>query len=180
MKRVIFAMTMMLAASLFAACSDDDTPADKTPLLYAVVKPEEAQLMDIMPEDYVLTLDNIVAVNPETGVFLMRNVKRMDEVAYPIPTQYVVAFYSNGSFLFDAKLNSALSSYLPTGLTFCHFMTDESGMGKYVLGATYVTSQDGKTEGHPTEQQAAGMQRMYQILQMAGKTTDNFDDYFLK
>ena len=57
---------------------------------------------------------------------------------------------------------------------------EESGMGKYVLGATYVTSQDGKTEGHPTEQQAAGMQRMYQILQMAGKTTDNFDDYFLK
>ena len=176
MKRMIFAMTMMLAASVFAACSDDDTSVNTTPSLYAVVKPEGAQLTDIMPEDYVLTLDNIIAVNPETGEFLLKDVKRMDEVAYPIPTQYVVVFYSDGNFLFDAKLNSALSSYLPTGLTFCHFLTDKSGVGKYVLGATYVTSQDGKTEGHPTKQQASGMQRMYRILQVAGKVNRDIDD----
>ena len=171
MKRMIFAMTLLLAASLFAACSDDDanTIVNNTSSLYAVVKPEGARLIDIMPEDYVMTLDNIISVNPETGRFIMKDTKRIDDVAYPVPTQYVIMFYSEGRFLFDAKLNSALSSYLPTGLTFCHLMTHESGEAWYDLGTIYVTSQDGHTEGEPTEQQAAGMRRMYQILEEAGK-----------
>ena len=99
----------------------------------------------------------------------VQTVYRIDDVAYPVPTQYVIMFYSEGRFLFDAKLNSALSSYLPTGLTFCHLMTHESGESWYDLGTIYVTSQDGHTEGEPTEQQAAGMRRMYQILEEAGK-----------
>ena len=170
-KRMICMLTMMLGISLLAACSDDDTNTlqDNPSALYAVVSPEGARLIDILPEDYVMTLNNIISVNPETGRFIMKDTKRIDDVAYPVPTQYVIMFYSEGRFLFDAKLNSALSSYLPTGLTFCHLMTHESGEAWYDLGTIYVTSQDGHTEGEPTEQQAAGMRRMYQILEEAGK-----------
>ena len=57
-KRMICMLTMMLGISLLAACSDDDTNTlqDNPSALYAVVKPEGARLIDIMPEDYVMTL----------------------------------------------------------------------------------------------------------------------------
>ena len=97
-------------------------------------------------------------------------------MSYPIPTQYVILFYSNGSFLFDAKLNSSISSYLPKGLTFCHFLSDKNGLARYDLGATRIVSADREViEGNPTEQQEQGMQRMYQILQKAGKIRSNID-----
>ena len=153
----------MLAACMFTACSnsDDNEGDNNSANLYAIIKPEGAQLIDIVPSDYVLTLDNIIAVNPET---------------YPIPTQYVILFYSNGSFLFDAKLNSSISSYLPKGLTFCHFLSDKNGLARYDLGATRIVSADREViEGNPTEQQEQGMQRMYQILQKAGKIRSNID-----
>ena len=90
----------------------------------------------------MLTLDNIIAVNPETGEFKVKDTERIDSKAYPIPTQYVILFYSNGSFLFDAKLNSSISSYLPKGLTFCHFLSDKNGLARYDLGATRIVSAD--------------------------------------
>ena len=121
----------------------------------------------------MLTLDNIIAVNPETGEFKMKDTERIDSKAFPIPTQYVILFYSDGQFLFDAKLNSAISSYLPSGLTFCHYFTDKNGMTIYKLDSTHIVSPNGKVEGHPTDQQEKGMQRMFQIMQKAGKTTDS-------
>lgn len=168
----------MLAACMFTACSnsDDNEGDNNSANLYAIIKPEGAQLIDIVPSDYVLTLDNIIAVNPETGEFKVKDTERIDSKAYPIPTQYVILFYSNGSFLFDAKLNSSISSYLPKGLTFCHFLSDKNGLARYDLGATRIVSADGEViEGNPTEQQEQGMQRMYQILQKAGKIRSNID-----
>ena len=168
----------MLAACIFTACSssDDNEGGNNSANLYAIIKPEEAQLIDIVPSDYVLTLDNIIAVNPETGEFKVKDTERIDSKAYPIPTQYVILFYSNGSFLFDAKLNSSISSYLPKGLTFCHFLSDKNGLARYDLGATRIVSADREViEGNPTEQQEQGMQRMYQILQKAGKIRSNID-----
>ena len=168
----------MLAACMFTACSssDDNEGDNNSANLYAIIKPEEAQLIDIVPSDYVLTLDNIIAVNPETGEFKVKDTERIDSKAYPIPTQYVILFYSNGSFLFDAKLNSSISSYLPKGLTFCHFLSDKNGLARYDLGATRIVSADREViEGNPTEQQEQGMQRMYQILQKAGKIRSNID-----
>ena len=168
----------MLAACIFTACSssDDNEGGNNSANLYAIIKPEEAQLIDIVPSDYVLTLDNIIAVNPETGEFKVKDTERIDSKAYPIPTQYVILFYSNGSFLFDAKLNSSISSYLPKGLTFCHFLSDKNGLARYDLGATRIGSADREViEGNPTEQQKQGMQRMYQILQKAGKIRSNID-----
>lgn len=155
--------------------SEDDDIVVSSTSLYAIVKPAEAQLIDITPSDYVLTLDNIVAVNPETGEFKLKNTGPIDSKAYPIPTQYVIQFYSEGTFLFDAKLNSALSSYLPSGLTFCHIYSNTSGMARYDLGKTTIVSQDGKVEGNPTSQQERGMQLMYQILQKAGKVSSHID-----
>ena len=61
----------MLAACMFTACSnsDDNEGDNNSANLYAIIKPEGAQLIDIVPSDYVLTLDNIIAVNPETGEY---------------------------------------------------------------------------------------------------------------
>ncbi len=163
---------------MFTACSnsDDNEGDNNSANLYAIIKPEGAQLIDIVPSDYVLTLDNIIAVNPETGEFKVKDTERIDSKAYPIATEYVVMFYSNGSFLVDAKLNSSLSSYLPKGLTFCHFLSDKNGLARYDLGATRIVSADREViEGNPTEQQEQGMQRMYQILQKAGKIRSNID-----
>ena len=168
----------MLAACMFTACSssNDNEGDNNSATLYAIIKPEGAQLTEIVTSDYVLTLDNIIAVNPETGEFKVKDTERIDSKAYPIPTQYVILFYSNGSFLFDAKLNSSISSYLPKGLTFCHFLSDKNGLARYDLGATRIVSADREViEGNPTEQQEQGMQRMYQILQKAGKIRSNID-----
>ena len=168
---------LMLAFGMSSCSSSDDNEGDNNSAnLYAIIKPEEAQLTDIVPSDYVLTLDNIIAVNPETGEFKVKDTERIDSKAYPIPTQYVILFYSNGSFLFDAKLNSSLSSYLPKGLTFCHYLSDKNGLARYDLGGTRIVSADGEViEGNPTDQQEQGMQRMYQILQKAGKIRSHID-----
>lgn len=178
MKQLKSIIMAMMAVCVFTACSSsDDIMGSNNPTdLYAIIKPEGAQLIDITPSDYVLTLDNILAVNPVTGEFMLKGTERIDSKAFPIPEQYVILFYSNGSFLFDAKLNSTISSYLPSGLTFCHFLTDKNGLARYDLGATHIVSADGKViEGNPSDQQAQGMQRMYQILQKAGKVRSSID-----
>ena len=125
MKKYSMLLGLVLMAMLLSmACNNDNSVLSDSPeSLYAIIKPEEAQLIDIIPSDYVLTLNDIIAVNPETGEFKIKNTERIDSKSYPIPVQYVIAFYSNGNFLFSAKLNSSLSSYMPSGLTFCHFLT---------------------------------------------------------
>ncbi len=149
---------------------------DSPKALYAIVKPEETQLIDIMPNDYAITLDNIIAVNPETGEFKMKDTEKIESKAYPFPTQYVIQFYSGESFLFEAKLNSSLSSYLPKGLTFCHGLTDKNGVARYDLVAMRLINQDGTIEeGYLTNQQEQGIKRMYEILQQAGKISANID-----
>ena len=177
MTRLKIIMMTMLAACLLMACGSSEDFADdySSSDLYAIVIPEGAQPTDITPGDHILTLDNIIAVDPETGEFKVRNTERIDSKAFPIPTQHLILFYSKGSLLFEAKLNSVISSYLPTGLTFCHFLTDKKGLARYDLGVTHIVNQDGKVEGMPDEQQQQGMQRMYQILEKAGKTSNNID-----
>jgi len=174
---IVIAAVFLGAAITSCSGSDDDEKPEvyEASMLYAIVKPEGAQLIDIIPQDYVLTLDNIIAVNPETGEFKLRNTERIDSVAFPIPTQYVIQFYSEGSFLFEARLNNSISSYLPSGLTFCHFLTDKKGLARYDLYANRLISQDGTTEGNPTNQQEFGVLRLYQILSMAGKISKNID-----
>lgn len=174
MKKTLFCISMLLL--LIFGCSKDNYEDNYTSNdLYAIILPEGTQQTDITPGDYVLTLDNIIAVNPKTGEFKVKNTERIDSKAFPIPTQNLILFYSNNSFLFSAKLNSVISSYLPNGLTFCHYMTDKKGLARYDLDATTFVTQDGTTEGTPDQQQQQGMQRMYQILKKAGKTTNHID-----
>jgi len=138
--------------------------------LYAVIRPEGSQLTNITPDDYVMTLDNIVAVNPKSGEFVVRNTERIDTVAYPKWARYIIMFYSKDSLLFDAKLISSLESTLPSGLTFCHYGSDKNGLSRYMLEMPFV-NHDGKTEHKSDQQQQQGKQRMYQILEKAGKTS---------
>ena len=176
MKRVMILMSLMLLAQLLpTACSSDETLSSPTSL-YAIIKPEDAQIIDIVPSDYVLTLDNIIAVNPNTGEFKMKNTERIDPKAYPIPVQYVICFYSEGKMLFSARLNSSLSSYLPSGLTFCHFLTDKDGLSRYDLGMTTIIHEDGTREDEASPQQQQGIEQMYEILRKTGKVR-NFIDY---
>jgi hypothetical protein len=176
MKQLYYLLATAIFACLSLSCSDNDDniEAEVSSNLYAVIKPEGAQLIDIIPEDYVLTLDNIVAVNPETGEFKIKDSKRIDEKAFPIPTQYVIMFYSGNSFLFEAKLNSAISSALSTGLNFCHLFTDASGMARYDLEP--ISLINGKvSKGNSTDQQKKGIQRMYDILRKARKIDYHID-----
>lgn len=169
-----FCLFVLALASIFTSCSDSDT-VDSPEALYAIVKPEEAQLIDIIPSDYVITLNDIIAVNPKTGEFKMKNTDRIDSKSFPIPVQYEIVFYSNGERLFSARLNSSLSSYMPHGLTFCHFMTDKNGLARYDFAMTSIMTEDGEIENHPTEEQERGLQRMYDILQKAGKVSSSID-----
>ena len=154
---------------------DSDAIANSPTALCAIVSLEGSQMYDLIPNDYVMTLDNIIAVNPETGEFKMKDTEKIESKAYPIPTQYIIQFYSGELFLFDAKLNSALSSMLPDGLTFCHMLTDKNGQSLYNLEAIRTFYQDGRVEGNTTEQQEWGMKRMYEILQKAGKVTTKIE-----
>lgn len=173
-KAFVLGSFLLLAVLLPTACTSDESSVSSTDL-YAIIKPEGAMLYDIIPSDYVLTLDNIIAVNPETGEFKMKNTEQIDSKAYPIPVQYEICFHSNGQFLFSAKLNSSLSSYLPSGLTFCHFLTDRNGQARYDLGATRLIHEDGAVDGNPTDQQAQGIEKMYDILKKAGKVRYSID-----
>ena len=83
-------------------------------------------------------------------------------------------FYSGNSFLFEAKLNSAISSALSTGLNFCHLFTDASGMARYDLEP--ISLINGKvSKGNSTDQQKKGIQRMYDILRKARKIDYHID-----
>lgn len=177
MKKYLYILMSAALIVISAGCSSDgDDEAfyvDSPNVFYAIIKPEGAQLIDITPNDYVLTLDNIIAVNPETGEFKVKDTERIDSKAFP---NYLIQFYSEGTLLFEAKLNSAFSSYLPDGLTFCHFLSDENGLARYDLRITRITNSDGEViGGELTKQQQQGMQRMYEILQKAGKTSSNID-----
>ena len=165
---------LLITAGLSSCSSDDDDDiVISSTSLYAIIKPADAQVIDITPSDYVLTLDNIVAVNPETGEFKLKNTEQIDSKA---SHTNVIQFYSDGNLLFEATLNNYFSSYLPTGLTFCHNYSDMSGMARYELGPNCIIGEDGKViKGYPTEQQKQGMQRMYQILQKAGKVSSHID-----
>ena len=70
---------LMLAIGMSSCSSSDDNEGDSNSVnLYAIIKPEGAQLTDIVPSDYVLTLDNIIAVNPETGEFKVKDTERIE------------------------------------------------------------------------------------------------------
>ena len=179
MKRLKEILIGMLGVCLIMSCvgSKKSEGLYTSNDLYAVIRPEGSQLTNITPDDYVMTLDNIVAVNPKSGEFVVRNTERIDTVAYPKWARYIIMFYSKDSLLFDAKLISSLESTLPSGLTFCRYDSDKNGLSRYMLFIPFV-NHDGKTEDKSGQQRKQGIQRMYQILKKAGKTSNNIDVFF--
>ena len=177
MTLVIILAALFLGTTVTGCTSDDEQESTvyEDSELYAIIKPEGATLIDIIPQDYVLTLDNIIAVNPEKGEFKLMHTERIDSVAFPIPTQYVIQFYYEGSFLFEAKLTSLLSSAVSSGLTFCHFISDKKGLARYDLYNNNYIREDGTITGDLTKEQEQGIQRLYQILGKAGKIKRSID-----
>ena len=166
-------MLLMGLPLALTGCSNNDNDGNEivicpqSPLITAVIAQENAPLTNIADNDIVLTLENIVACNPETGEFKLKDVKRIEDVAYPLPTQSVIRFYVDKRFIFEAKLNSALSSYLPSGLTFTHWWTDAEGCAKFVLD-TIISSPDAAEQAHQINE-------LYQLLNGHLLVTDVID-----
>ena len=80
MKRLKEIIILTMTVCLLIACgSSNDIEGNFTSNdLYAIIQPEGTQPTDVVPSDYVLTLDNIIAVNPETGEFKVKNTERID------------------------------------------------------------------------------------------------------
>ena len=65
MKRLKIIIMTMLAACMFTACSnsDDNEGDNNSANLYAIIKPEGAQLIDIVPSDYVSSCSILTVVS---------------------------------------------------------------------------------------------------------------------
>ena len=110
-----FLLLSFLCLFACVSCSSSDDEWDYTPNdLYAVIVPEGEQLIDITPSDYVLTLDNIIAANSETGEFKLQKTDKVDSKAYPMPTQNIIMFYSKNQLLFFYRICAhTISPFLP-------------------------------------------------------------------
>lgn len=159
---------LMLPMALTGCSHDDDlyVVCPGTPALRAIVVEEGAQLYDITEEDVVLTIENIVACNPKTGLFKLKGVGRIVEKSYPLPTQYCIRFFAANHMLFEAKLNCTLSSYMSAGLVFYSYSdpsypSDDTNWFKLMS----VVIKDGDTStGTPTEAEQKGIEELYSIL----------------
>ena len=54
-------------------------------------------------------------------------------------------------------------------------MADKNGLARYDFAMTSIMTEDGEIENNPTEEQERGLQRMYDILQKAGKVSSSID-----
>ena len=160
-----------------SSANDDKTPTIYSPTaLYAAIRAEGEEVSDVNSSDIVLTLNDIIAVNPMTQEFKIKDEEGDINVkSYPFPTQYYIMFYSEGTFLFEAKLNSIWASFLQRGLSFTYHWTDKTGLSQYYFEIVMLHGQDGTIEGTPSVQQDEGMKRMYEILESAGKNSSNIE-----
>ena len=75
----------------------------KTINFYGVIRPERTQQTNVTPNDYVITLDNIVAVNLKSGEFVVKNTERIDTIAYPKTIFFVVQHFTKEKLLQKRK-----------------------------------------------------------------------------
>ena len=116
-----------------------------------------------------MRLSNIEAYDPTTGKIKINNAQRINDAAFPLPTQHYLHFFSNDDYLFSAKLSHPISSMLTTGLTMSYFWSDQNNASIYEI-VNFQIVHDGKViEGSCTEQQKSGLKRMQEILQSTGK-----------
>ena len=170
-KLTIYLLPLLMAVMMVGCSSDDDNTKVTSPTaLYAVLVPDAEQPIDFMPEDYVLTLDNIVSVqNLEETTFTLRNTEKLDSKTL---SNYHIWFYSEGRLLFKARLHDALSNMLYSGLVFTHLYTMD-GEATYQLAFIRLIHEDGTQEPELTEQEQRGIQQMLGIVWKAGKLKDS-------
>lgn len=185
---LVIILTAALVGSALTSCSshdEDEIPGlhgvyiEDKDALYAIVKDPNAQLYDIMPSDWVLTLDDILAYNPETGLMKVRGGERIEEKSYPYPIQYRIEFYCHGELLFGAWLNNLLSSLIGgTGLMLYYEISelDDKDIRYFKLTQTQVIDENGQIlEGALTEEEASGLSRFEGILKATGKWDRNLN-----
>ena len=133
-------------------------------------------MIDITPQDYVLTLNDIVAYNPETGEMKVKGGERISEKAFPVPTQWSILFYSKGKLLFTAKLNSVISSTIGgPGLIFEHWWgPDKDGYSRFKLEQIRIVDEKGRVlDGDLSYSEKVGLALFESILKSYGRINKN-------
>lgn len=175
MTLVIIMIAALMGTMMTSCTSDDDAveslsgPDDE---LYAIIVDPNEQLIDITPQDYVLTLNDIVAYNPENGEMKVKGGERISEKAFPVPKQWSIRFYSKDKLLFSANLNSIISSIIGgPGLTFEHWWgPDKDGYSRFKLDIIRIVDEKGRVlEGDLSNSEKAGLAQFEQILKTYGK-----------
>ena len=187
MMTLTFILMALFAGSMLTACStDDDNSRENTFIidpvegeLFGMVVEPGKQLIDILPSDWALTFEDIVAYNPDTRLMKVRKNERTAKIAaraYPIPTQYRLDLYLNDHKLFGALLNSTISSFSGgTGLM-CYFAIGNDAYDYYYLSQNVVKDNQGNvTEGELTEVEKAGLRTFEQLLSDHGKCDKSLD-----
>ena len=178
---VLILAAFWLTTTLTACSSSNETDDDRLVICYEpevhafiIGKDEDAYKMDgSIWRPNPLTMDNILAYNPESGYMKLKDVGEINKVAYPIPEQYRIAFFSGDKCLFSALLNSSLSSFWGgSGLIFMHMFDNSDNTSYYQLMNIVITDQEGVVHGELTEQEKQGLELLKQILNREGKVTD--------
>lgn len=177
---LVIIMIAALMGTMMTSCTSDDDAIESMDgsdeELYAIIVEPNKQLIDITPQDYVLTLNDIVAYNPETGEMKVKGGERISEKAFPVPTQWSILFYSKGKLLFTAKLNSVISSTIGgPGLIFEHWWgPDKDGYSRFKLEQIRIVDEKGRVlDGDLSYSEKVGLALFESILKSYGRINKN-------
>lgn len=177
---LVIIMIAALMGTMMTSCTSDDDAIESMDgsdeELYAIIVEPNKQLIDITPQDYVLTLNDIVAYNPETGEMKVKGGERISEKAFPVPTQWSILFYSKGKLLFTAKLNSVISSTIGgSGLIFEHWWgPDKDGYSRFKLEQIRIVDEKGRVlDGDLSYSEKVGLALFESILKSYGRINNN-------
>lgn len=80
---LVIIMIAALMGTMMTSCTSDDDAVDylsgSDEELYAIIVDPNNQLIDITPQDYLLTLDDIVVCNPEKGEMKIKGGERINK-----------------------------------------------------------------------------------------------------
>ena len=171
-----FILMLVFLGATLTSCSSDDENTDTfvtNEQFYAVITEPDVTPGNITPDDYVLTLNDIVAYNSKTGAMKIKGGEKIEEKSYPFPIQYRIHFYLGDDLLFSARLNNLLSSLMGGfGLVLYYEINGESGYSYLKLTQNKVLDEKGNIiEGELTDQEKQGLNVFENVMKNAGKLT---------
>ena len=176
---LLIVLVAVFVGSTMTSCSSSDVDDSPVPTIcpvdgsfFAVIDdPEGGQRIDLIPQDYVLTFDDIVYYVPETGELVIKGGDEIEAKSYPIPKQWKITFYLNNQVLFSAWLNSMISSLIGgTGLMLYYNYKDDMGYTRLQLRQITIGDENGNIiAGELTEEEKAGLAMFEQLLEDHGK-----------